>query len=134
MRLKVLFIVLIMIFIPLCISYYCLYHSSGNPVRNETIVITREYLSDYFKGPFTKQPAQFQKLFQDIVSLCNQFSFYIDSFMDIDFSSLKQDSQGDLLELYQLLHGVKQFQELSKRLMNEDVSIAQCSEIKHIVR
>lgn len=54
--------------------------------------------------------------------------------MDIDFSSLKQDSQGDLLELYQLLHGVKQFQELSKRLMNEYVSIAQCSEIKHIVR
>lgn len=103
-------------------------------MRNETIVITREYLSDYFIVPFTKQPAQFQKLFQDIVSLCNQFSFYIDSFMDIDFSSLKQDSQGDLLELYQLLHGVKQFQELSKRLMNEYVSIAQCSEIKHIVR
>lgn len=96
-------------------------------------MITREYLSNYYKGPYTKQPAQFQKLFQDIVSLCNQFSFYIDSFTDIDFESLRQDSQGDLLQLNQLLSEVKQFQDLSSKLMNEYISIAQCSEIQHTV-
>lgn len=81
-----------------------------------------------------KQPAQFQKLFQEIVSLCNQFSFYIDSFTDIDIGSLRQDSQGDLLQLNQLLQGVERFQDLSEKLMNQYISIAQCSEIQHTVR
>ena len=111
----------------------CFFIDSGNPVKEEQTVISREYLLDYYKGPFTKQPEQFKKLFQDIVNLCNQFCFYIDSFLDIDFDSLRQDSQGDLIQLNQLLIGVRQFQDFSRKLLNEYIAIAQCSEIHHTV-
>lgn len=96
-------------------------------------MIAREYLSEYYRGPYVKQPAQFQKLFQDIVGLCNEFSYYVASFMDIDFDSLRQDSQGDIIQLNQLLIGVRQFRDVSRKLMNEYISIAQCSEIQHTV-
>ena len=65
---------------------------SGNPVMNNQTVITREYLLWYYKTNFVRQSEQFQKLFIDIVNLCNQFSYYIDSFSDIDFQTLRQDS------------------------------------------
>ena len=57
---------------------------SGNPFASNHTVITREYLTEYYKSNYLGQSEQFQKLFVDIVNLCNQFSYYIDSFLDID--------------------------------------------------
>ena len=107
---------------------------SGNPVINNQTVITREYLLWYYKTNFLGQSEQFQKLFIDIVNLCNQFSYYIDSFSDIDFQTLRQDSLSSQLQLKRQLEDVREFQRFSKELMNQYLSIAQCSEQRHTVR
>lgn len=91
-------------------------------------------MSQYYRKEYPNQQHQFQQLFLDIVNLCNQFSYYIGSFMDIDFQMLKADSQSDQLQLLNLLKGLNDFQQFSKDLMSKFVSIAQCSEIKYSVR
>ena len=107
---------------------------SGNPVINNQTVITREYLLWYYKTNFLGQSEQFQKLFIDIVNLCNQFSYYNDSFSDIYFQTLRQDSLSSQLQLKRQLEDVREFQRFSKELMNQYLSIAQCSELRHTVR
>ena len=105
----------------------------GNPIQNSSVVITREFLSQYYRKEYPSQQHQYQQLFLDIVNLCNQFSYYIGSFMDIDFQMLRADSQSDQLQLVNLLKGLNDFQQFSKELMSKYVSIAQCSEIKYSV-
>ena len=105
----------------------------GNPIQNSSVVITREFLSQYYRKEYPSQQHQYQQLFLDIVNLCNQFSYYIGSFMEIDFQMLRADSQSDQLQLVNLLKGLNDFQQFSKELMSKYVSIAQCSEIKYSV-
>ncbi|KAK8823388.1 hypothetical protein WA577_002309 [Blastocystis sp. JDR] len=106
----------------------------GNPIQNSSVVITREFLSQYYRKEYPSQQHQYQQLFLDIVNLCNQFSYYIGSFMDIDFQMLRADSQSDQLQLVNLLKGLNDFQQFSKELMSKYVSIAQCSEIKYSIK
>ena len=107
---------------------------SGNPFASNHTVITREYLTEYYKSNYFGQSEQFQKLFVDIVNLCNQFSYYIDSFLDIDLQTLRQDTLSSQLLLMRQLADVREFKQFSRELLNKYVSIVQCSELKHSIR
>lgn len=107
---------------------------SGNPFASNHTVITREYLTEYYKSNYLGQSEQFQKLFVDIVNLCNQFSYYIDSFLDIDLQTLRQDTLSSQLLLMRQLADVREFKQFSRELLNKYVSIVQCSELKHSIR
>lgn len=107
---------------------------SGNPFASNHTVITREYLTEYYKSNYLGQSEQFQKLFVDIVNLCNQFSYYIDSFLDIDLQTLRQDTLSSQLLLMRQLADVREFKQFSRELLNKYVSIIQCSELKHSIR
>ena len=107
--------------------------NSGNPVIGSKIVITREYLSQYYAESYPKQPDQYQHLFAELVNLCNQFSFYIDSFMDIDFQTSRQESESDTQLLLQLLTDIRSFQRFSKNVLTNFTLTVQCSELKHSI-
>ena len=107
---------------------------SGNPFASNHTVITREYLTEYYKSNYLGQSEQFQKLFVDIVNLCNQFSYYIDSFLDIDLQTLRQDTLSSQLLLMRQLADVREFKQFSRELLNKYVSIVQCSALKHSIR
>ena len=96
-------------------------------------MITREYLSQYFVESYPRQPDQYQLLFAELVNLCNQFSFYIDSFIDIDFQTIRQESESDTQLLLQMLADIRSFQRFSKDVLTNFTLIAQCSELKHSI-
>jgi hypothetical protein len=109
------------------------FHCSGDPVTGSEIVITKEYLLQYYHLSYSRQPVQYQKLFAELVNLCNQFSFYIDSFLDIDFQNIRLDSESDVQELQKLLNDIRQFQKTSRAILRDFMFTAQCSELKHQV-
>ena len=96
-------------------------------------MITKEYLLQYYHLSYSRQPVQYQKLFAELVNLCNQFSFYIDSFLDIDFQNIRLDSESDVQELQKLLNDIRQFQKTSRAILRDFMFTAQCSELKHQV-
>ena len=105
----------------------------GNPTKEDKLAITRDYLLQYYVEHYPRQPAQYQQIFAELVNLCNQFSFYLESFMDVDFSSLRQDSESDLQNLQKLLSDIRTFRVFSKGVLGDFMNTAKCSELKHTV-
>lgn len=106
---------------------------SGNPTHEGEVVITREFLTHYYLESYPRQPVQYQQLFLELVNLCSQFSFYIESFVDVDFSGLRQDSESDFQTLRNLLADIRTFRNFSKGVMTNFMQTAKCSELKHTV-
>ena len=105
----------------------------GNPTKADELAITRDYLLQYYVEQYPRQPVQYQQIFVELVNLCNQFSFYLESFMDVDFSTLRQDSESDLQNLRKLLSDVQTFRLFSKGVVGDFMNTARCSELKHTV-
>lgn len=57
----------------------------------------------------------------------------MESFVDVDFSGLRQDSESDFQTLRKLLADIRTFRDFSKGVMTNFMQTAKCSELKHTV-